>query len=182
MPKRAIKKILITATLMLPVTFAPSMAAAGDPAGSTAARPTQYGRLIGCRTLTDAAARLQCFDREAAAFASAVEQNALQVVDRETVRNSKRRLFGLTIPSLGIFGNDSEEVTQVEGEILTVGRNGDGGTVFVLVDGARWSQTDNRTLAVAPRRGDKVTVKRGALGSYALSVDRQPGIKVRRVN
>ena len=36
--------------------------------------------------------------------------------------------------------------------------------------------------AVAPKSGDKVVVKKGALGSYIMSVARQPGVKVKRIN
>jgi hypothetical protein len=144
--------------------------------------PPQFGRLIACQSITGGVERLGCFDREAAKVASALNSNDLVVIDREAVRSSKRTLFGLPIPSLGVFGNDKEEIAQVEGTVDAIGRNGDGGYVLILADGARWSQTDDRQLAVAPRRGSKVVVKRGAFGSYNLAIDRQPGIKVKRVN
>ena len=57
-----------------------------------------------------------------------------------------------------------------------------GGYVLTLQDGSSWSQLDDRPLAVAPRAGDKVLVTRASLGSYMLSVSRQPGIRVRRIN
>lgn len=144
--------------------------------------PPQFGKLINCSSVTDPAERLACFDREAANVANSVRRNDLVVVDRAAVRSSKRTLFGLPVPTLGIFGNDQEEIAQIEGVISSVGRNRDGGYLIALADGALWSQTDDRPVAVAPRRGDRVTVKRGALGSYMLSVDRQPGWKVVRVS
>jgi topoisomerase IA-like protein len=52
--------------------------------------------------------------------------------------------------------------------------------VFRLEDGAVWTQTDSRPLAVTPKRGQKVLIKRGALGGYMLSFEGTTGIKVRR--
>jgi topoisomerase IA-like protein len=60
--------------------------------------------------------------------------------------------------------------------------NADGGYIFRLADGSRWTQMDGKPIAVEPRTGDKVVVKKGVLGSYILSVARQPGVKVKRIN
>jgi topoisomerase IA-like protein len=51
-----------------------------------------------------------------------------------------------------------------------------------LQDGTRWAQTDGKAIALEPRVGHKVLVKRGALGSYLMSIAGQPGVKVQRVN
>ena len=51
-----------------------------------------------------------------------------------------------------------------------------------LADGSRWTQMDGKVLALSPRNGEKVVVKKGALGAYFLSVERQPGVKVKRIN
>ena len=50
-----------------------------------------------------------------------------------------------------------------------------------LADGSTWSQTDSTTVAVAPRRGDKVVVKRGSLGAFFLRLNGQPGVRVKRI-
>ena len=52
-----------------------------------------------------------------------------------------------------------------------------GGT---LQDGAVWVQIDNNTLALRPRPGQRVVINRGALGSFMMRVNSQPGIRVRR--
>jgi hypothetical protein len=41
---------------------------------------------------------------------------------------------------------------------------------------------DGKPFAIPPQAGDKVVVKKGALGSFIMSVARQPGVKVRRIN
>ena len=108
------------------------------------------------------------------------------VVDRAQVRESRRRLFGLALPRLPIFGggddeDDDEEVDHVEGVVASASQNGNGQWIVRLQDGAIWVQTDNNSLALRPRAGQPVVVNRGALGSYMMRVNRQPGIRVRRV-
>ena len=39
---------------------------------------------------------------------------------------------------------------------------------------------DSKPVAVPPRGGDKVVVRKGALGSFFLSFGGQAGVKVRR--
>jgi hypothetical protein len=50
-----------------------------------------------------------------------------------------------------------------------------------LADNSVWVQIDNNTLAVPPRGGHRVVINRGALGSFMMRVNNQPGIRVRRV-
>ena len=148
---------------------------AGPPAG--------FGRLLACRGLSESAARLACFDREARAVGEAVARRDIVVVDREAVGKTRRSLFGLALPDLGIFGDDgSDALKQIDGVIAGVSTNRDGGYVFSLADGSRWTQIDDRPIAIEPRGGDKVIVRKAALGSYMLSVGRQPDVRVRRID
>jgi hypothetical protein len=166
-----------------------ALIAAGSPALAQkakpdAAPPAQIERLLACRAMTGDAERLACFDRETKAVSDALTRREIVAVDREKMRSTRRSLFGLSLPRLGLFDGDGEEeeIKQIEGVLAAVGRNRDGGFVFGLREGANWSQTDGKPIAVEPRRGDKVVVKRGVLGSYMLSVAGQPGVKVQRVN
>ena len=174
--------IAITFTMAFLGSAAVASAQDTSSAAQAGAVPAQVQRLIGCRGIADSAARLACFDKEAGTVAEAVARRDLVVVDREGVQRTRRSLFGLSLPKLGIFDDDGEEVSQIESEVDGVGRNADGGYVFILKDGGRWSQIDSRPIALEPARGDKVIVKRAALGSYMLSVARQPSVRVRRVN
>ena len=146
--------------------------------------PAQVTGLLNCRSVTDSAERLACYDKAAAAMGDAVARRDLVVFDRESVKKTKRGLFGFAIPNLGVFGDDDDEVEikQIEGTIASFSHNADGGYVFRLADGSRWSQQDGKPLAIPPQNGDKVVVKKGALGAYFLSVAKQPGVKVKRIN
>lgn len=158
---------------------APSAAKDRKPAP---APPAQVNALLGCRSVSDSAERLACYDRAAQTLGEAVAKEELVVFDREGIRSTKRGLFGFSIPNLGIFGDDEDsEVKQLEGTITGYSFNSDGGYVFRLADGSRWTQMDGKLIVIPPANGDKVVVKRGALGSFILSVAGQPGVKVKRI-
>ena len=144
--------------------------------------PAQVARLLACRSVSEAAQRLACFDRETGAMAAAVANKDLVVVDRQRASAARRSLFGFSVPNFGgLFGSsDQDDIKQIAGKVESAGRNGDGGWTIVLSDGSTWTQSDGTPLALAPRRGDAVIVQRGALGSFYLRLGRQPGIKVRR--
>jgi hypothetical protein len=148
-------------------------------------RPALFEALVRCRAIAEAAARLQCFDAAAAALDQAAERRDIVVVDRGQVRESRRRLFGLALPRLPIFGGgdgreDEEEITTLEGTIARASQDGYGHWVVRLQDESLWIQTDSNALALRPRAGQPVVINRGALGSYIMRVNRQPGIRVRR--
>ena len=142
--------------------------------------PGQVQRLMSCRTITAADQRLACYDRESAAMQQAITNQDLYMVDKEKARAAGRSLFGFSVPNFGgLFGNN-DQISQIDGTIKSTGRNSDGGWVITLEDGSVWSQTDDWP-GFDPRRGKKVIVKRGTLGSFWLSIAGQNGIKVKRV-
>ena len=149
-------------------------------------RPETFEALIHCRAIAEAAARLQCFDTAAAALEQATERRDVVVVDRAQVRESRRRLFGLALPRLPIFGGgddnrpDPEEIDHIDSTVTSASQDGYGHWSVRLQDGSLWVQTDNNVLALRPRPGQPVVVQRAALGGYMMRVNRQPGIRVRR--
>ena len=108
-------------------------AAAGAGAAHAAQRgqtgtPAQVERLMACRAVAEAQARLACFDREAAAVNQAIASKDLVFIDREKARAASRSLFGFSIPNFGgLFGDDENEVKQIESTVTKSGHNVDGG-------------------------------------------------------
>ena len=145
--------------------------------------------MVRCRAIAEDAARLACFDAAAAALQAAQERRDVVVVDRQQVREGRRRLFGLALPRIPIFGggddddddNDQDAVHTVEGVVASATQDGLGHWVVTLQDSAIWTQVDNRPLALRPRPGQRVMINRAALGSFMMRVNNQPGIRVRRV-
>ena len=70
---------------------APAAAAADEP-------PAAIKALAACRAITDNAQRLACYDREAGALVQSVESKETVVLDKQAVRNTKRSLFGFSLP------------------------------------------------------------------------------------
>ncbi len=174
----------MTRFIALSATLATLFAAPGAAKERLAGPPPQeIQKLFSCRTIADAAQRLACFDRETASIERSVANRDLAIVDRGRVTEARKSLFGFSVPSFGgLFGGgDEEEVKQIEGVVASVARNADGGWVIRLADKSTWSQTDDSPLGVFPKAGHKVVVRRGALGSFRLSVNGQPGFKVKRV-
>ena len=146
-------------------------------------RPEAFEALVRCRGIAEDVARLQCFDAAAAGLQQAAERRELVVVDREQVRKTKRSLFGLDIPNLNPFsgGPDAEEEIQsIESKVASAVRHGGGRWSVTLEDGSSWIQTDDKPLALGPRKGQTVLVKKAAMGSYMMRVNNQPAVRVRR--
>lgn len=146
-------------------------------------RPEAFEALVKCRALTDEKARLQCYDQATAALQQAAERHDLVIVDKKQMRETRRTLFGLDIPKLKIFGgggDEGDEVRSIEGTVLSAYQNENGQWVVHLEDGSTWVQTDHNMIALAPRKGTKVTVVKASLGSYMMRIGKEPGVRARR--
>lgn len=172
------KTTLAVGTFFSTVAFA-------SPSGAQSSNPAVPGaveRLLACRSLTDSQQRLACFDRETASVAGDIGRKDLVVVDRAQLGRARRSLFGLELPRLDILGdNAADEVKQIDSSLTGFRPTREGGLLFLLADGSRWSQTDSTTLDVPPRAGDKVRVRKAALGSFILVLQGQAPVKVKRV-
>jgi hypothetical protein len=140
--------------------------------------PQVFKDVVDCRALTDTAARLACYDRTVSAMADATAKNDLFLADRAKVRETKRTLFGLSLPSLRLFG-DNEDISQIDSTITRLSSNARGKWIFTLQDGGRWAQTDVRSIA--PKVGDKIVVRRAAMGSFMANVGGARAVRVERL-
>jgi hypothetical protein len=163
----------------------PAVGIAQSPSPEAPQRPELFEALVQCRSITDDSARLQCFDTAAANLQAAAERRDVVVVDRAQVRESRRRLFGLALPRLPIFGGgddeaEEQEITSIESNVTRAYQGEMGRWVVTLEDGSTWAQTDNNIIAGRPRPGQPVTVHRAALGTYMMRVSGQPGVRAQR--
>lgn len=169
--------------LAIAASFGLAAASAAFAAPNRPERPEILTRVVQCRAIADAAARLACFDREVAAMDDAQTSGQLVAMDRQQVRRTRRSLFGLGLPDLGIFGDDNEEEeSRIESTVRSASRDANGKWIIVLADGARWGQIDSRELTLDPRPGQPIRIRRAALGSYLANVNNQVAIRVRRLN
>lgn len=176
---------------VLAVTLAMSMPAAAQTSDGqvTAGVVTQ---LYACRAISDPTERLACFDRQVAALETAQQSNDVRIVDREQVREARRGLFGLRLPSLSnLFGDNDEEdaeeatveeegITYIESSITSISSDGTGRRVLVLENGQHWVQIEPQR-GRAPRAGQAVIIRRGLLGSYVATVNESTTVRVMRL-
>lgn len=145
------------------------------------ATPKLFEEVVSCRTIQDSAQRLACYDRGVAALDTARKSNELYVADKAAMKEARKGLFGFSLPSLKIFGDeDLGDLDELETTIAGIS-SGQRGYVFTLADGARWMQTDKKYMD-KPKVGAKIRIEKAALGSYMASINKKPGFRVERVN
>lgn len=139
--------------------------------------------LAACRLVADNAARLACYDQASARFSEAMSKGELVVMDQQDIRRTRRSLFGFTLPRIGLFGGgDKEDAEQEEIETTITAASGLAYDKYRIriEDGAVWETTEAAPGIDPPRAGQKIKIKRGALGNYFLRIDGQKGIRGRR--
>ncbi|WP_309646206.1 hypothetical protein [Phenylobacterium sp.] len=146
-------------------------------------RAAQFQSLLDCKSKTDSAERLACYDTVVGALAGAEQKGDIVVVDRDQAKAVRRQAFGFNLPSLSMFEKTEkpEEVDNLASVAKRAYRGGDGKWVFELEDGAVWAQTDNEPLGRQPKEGSKIEIRRAAMGSYFLNSDGQRAVRARRV-
>lgn len=150
-------------------------------------RPEAFRKLLDCRSVQDNAARLSCFDDQAAKLDQAESSNQLIVVDREQVKQARRGLFGLNLPDLGgLFGgkggaNGIDDVSEITSTISSASSTGYDNWLIILEDGAKWQQVGGE-LALSPKPGQSIQIRKASLGSFFAKINKQPAIRVMRVN
>jgi hypothetical protein len=155
-------------------------AAAKEPkAAGAVAEPLRA--LEACRGIGDAAARLTCFDTAAARLADAVARKDVVVLDQQDIKETRRSLFGFSVPRLPLFRGDSgEEQSEIEATISSASSLGMGKWRLRLPDGAIWLTTESIGFGRDPKAGQKVVIKKGALGNYFIRIDGQRGVRGKR--
>lgn len=159
--------------------------ALGTPASaqqSNVERPDMLADLQSCRAIDDPTRRLACFDRASATLLAARDSGEVRVVDREEVQETRRGLFGFTLPKLGIFGaGDDEQLDTLESTITGVSRVGRNGYRIRIKEGSIWQIDSAPSRLRSPRPGDAIVLKKASLNSFFIRIAGQIGVKGRRV-
>jgi hypothetical protein len=154
--------------------------------------------LLACRDLADAAGRLACFDREAAALAPAPKAGSTPpgaatptppppvapVPSRPAPVLDREQQFGLPERAVAAkevaAGTRAADAAKIESRIARVAPGADGHVVFTLDNAQVWRQVvPEGDLLSKP--GDEVTISRAWLGSYWLQLKSGRGCKVARL-
>lgn len=165
--------------LALPALALSSVSMAYDPAGPGGEATVE--QLKACRAIADSEGRLACYDREVGVMIAATEQGTLQVVDQKDVEETKRGLFGFTLPKVKLFGGEDDALTELETTIVSVRRDGREGWAFTTAEGSVWRIFESRMGWKPPQPGQTVVLKRASMGTVFIRVNGQIGVKGKRI-
>lgn len=135
----------------------------------------------GCAAIAQPEQRLACYDRESAAVLASVENGDIRLVERRDVERARRSLFGFTVPEGGLFGASAEMPDTLETTITGVRQTGPDAWAITVEEGSVWQISNAPSRFRAPRTGDRVVLKKAALGSVFIRVGGQLGVKGRRI-
>lgn len=174
--------------------FLIAAAALAVPGAAFAQAPSGNAQVVqeidACRSIADPVQRLACFDRTAAALATATRNREVVVLDEQEVKKTERSLFGFSLPRIPFFGGDEKgkdgkpepvraRIDSIESRITAIVPAGYSKWAFVLADGSRWQMIEMNT-ALRPRVGDTIVIQRAALGSFRASVGGSKLVRIRR--
>lgn len=143
---------------------------------------TPLDGLFQCQTITSQEGRNTCFSNETAKLQRATESGELVVIDQKVAAERSAAAFGLRQPDTLSSNFEVETPQQVTSTLASSAQFAEGKYRFTLADGSTWAQTDSDPIRLRPRDGATVTVRRAALGSYMLRIERGRDIRVQRVN
>lgn len=154
-------------------------------------RPEIFTNLLQCRAITENAERLACFDRQVGAIDAAAQRDEVVVLDKSELNKTRKTLFGFSFPKLPFLGGGDENeasdkaqeegVTHVQAVIASVRSIGYGKWQIGLEDGAQWVTTEAVT-GRDPKAGQKIELKRAAMGSFMGKVEGGRAVRMKRVS
>lgn len=177
---RDMRKIIVVASTCLLLTTALDAKAIKR----NEATPAAVKALTDCKSIAEPTQRLLCYDAAVNAVETAITGGDLYVVDKTEIRKTRRSLFGLPLPNLGLFGDDADDknvVREIDDVVASATPGFDGNWTIQVDTGSVWRQTDGYSLAISPKKGTKIRIMRAALGSYKMSVGGDSAIRVKRI-
>ena len=161
--------------------------AAGGTAMAARPAPTTapaVQAVVDCRKIEDGVQRLACYDAATDALTKATTSGDLVTLDRQQRRTVRKQAFGFTLPALSMFdvGEKAETVDSIDETLASARQDAQGKWTFVMQDGAIWRQIDDEFLSRDPHPGSAIVIRKALMGSFMLSVDKQPGVRAHRDN
>ena len=178
------RRVLTRASAAVAIAFVGSIAVVAQPAFQSSA--SLLDGLRACRALAGEGERVSCYDAKVGALLGAVEAGDVRLVDREAMRQTRRQLFGITMPDVdSLKGDDKDEEVNsemLETSISSSRQIGPNAWRFTTAEGAVWEINSPPRKLAPMKEGDKVVFKRASFGYYFIRINGQIGVKGRRVS
>jgi hypothetical protein len=165
------------------ITLSATNAGAAQKAEKVAPRAEILQRLVDCRSISNSAERLTCFETQTAKIDEAEAKRDLVIIDRDIATKSRKENFGLPTKPL-IVGKTpalGEGVTDVTSKIRSAKLLDNNRWLFVLEDGARWYQAESKSIR-QPKPGHEIRIRKASFGGYLANVNGQKATRVRRID
>lgn len=174
---KRIKGVALVATLAVGA----SMLGTAAPAQTNEA--ARLNAIAACGTISKKSARLACYDAQsagaptAAPSAPAPGEPAAQAAATPATPAAAQFTFGKspTRPARVARRTDVREVTA---QATSAVDDGIGHYTITLDSGARWKMTERAEGFTPPSPGDTVRIRKAALGSYLMDVNKQQAVRV----
>ena len=122
---------------------------------SPSAADKMLDSLIECQLIGDASQKLACFEA--------------RVTELKAARERDKSFFSTN--------TEREKFSPFDGTVTSATEILEGQWLLVLSDGSIWRTTE--TIRFEPKKGTKIHVGRGALGSYVSNIGDERAVKVR---
>ena len=166
-----------TAAIVALTALSPQTADAQDGAQSV----DQLQALRDCRAIEQNEPRLACFDSAIDTVLAKQDSGEIRVVDKEDIAETRRGLFGFSMPKTGIFAGGDDEADEILNSTITgIRRIGSDQWEITLEAGSVW-RANNTPRRFKPEIGNNVELEKAALGSYWFRVDGKLGVKASRI-
>ena len=140
-----------------------------------------------CRALTDAAARLACYDWAVDGLNAATASGDVVVVERTEMRKARKGLFGFTLPRIGFLtgkpdnAEDRADEAQLETTVTAARSIGNGKWRFTVEGGALWETVEATMGFRDPAPGKKVLIEKGIMGAYFVAIAGGRRVQAKRI-
>jgi hypothetical protein len=158
--------------------------------GASEAQETQIDKVYACSSVTDAAARLVCFDAAVAAMKQAQASGDVSVVSRAQIQQAEKDSYGfgaaaqasaVTSAVTGSSATTAPELDVVKVTITTATKRPNGTYRFTLDNGQVWEQTDTVALGTLPRGMIEAEIRKASLGTFMLRPGNRSAVRVKRI-
>lgn len=146
------------------IQFAVIALAATSPAFAAESPAASMDRVLACIGIPDATARLECFDRSVAATRAPPASTAPVSAPPPVVAQAKEEKEKEKEKPRA----SADEAVQAH---ITEARKASGGLYLIMLDNGQTWRHEQGSMEPYLKVGEAVTIRRGTLGSYRLTLD-----------